>query len=135
MTTTDIVSAIFAEARALQDEALRLLEQGDIRNAAENSWLAVKRATNALILARTGEEPETTHDTTGGLLWLVPADKAVDPLVDTYAVYHGYLHQECFDLGLCDPESEAERYIRETAEYIDAAEALAPGRAGNIGKV
>ena len=131
MTTTDMVSAIFAEARVLQDEALRLLEQGDLRNAAENSWLAVKRATNALILARTGEEPETTQDTSTALLWLVHADKAVDPLDESYAVYHVYLHQDCFNLGLCEPESAAEQCIRETAQYIDDAAALAHCRGGN----
>ena len=131
MTTTDLASAAFAEARVLQDEALRLLEQGELRNAAENSWLAVKRATNALILARTGQEPETTRDTTTALLWLVHADKAVEPLDESYAVYHVYLHQDCFNLGLCDPDSEAERYIRETAQYIDDADALAHCRGGN----
>lgn len=131
MTTTDVVSDIFAEARELKDEALRLLEQGDLRNAAESSWLAVKRATNALILGRTGEEPETTRDTTTALLWLVHADKAVDPLDESYALYEGYLHHECFDLGLCEPGSMAELYIQETAQYIDDAEALAHCRAGN----
>lgn len=131
MTTTDMVSAIFAEARELQDEALRLLKQGDLRDAAENSWLAVKRATNALILARTGQEPETTRDTTTALLWLVHADKAVEPLDESYCIYLECLHHECFDLGLCEPGSLAERYIRETAQYIDDAAALAHCRGGN----
>ena len=35
------------------------------------------------------------------------------------------LHGECFYLGLCDPVSITERRIRETADYIDDAEALA----------
>lgn len=38
-TTTDRISAIFADARAVHDDALRLLEAGDIRDAAEKAWL------------------------------------------------------------------------------------------------
>ena len=131
MTTTDVVSNIFAEARALQDEALRLLEQDDLRNAAESSWLAAKRATNALILARTGQEPETTRDASYGLRLLSLSDEAVEPLVDDYYLRLGYLHQDCFDLGLCGPASVAGWCIRETAQYIDDAAALAHCRGGN----
>ncbi len=37
------------------------------------------------------------------------------------------LHGNCFYLGLCDPVDTAERRIRETADYISDAEALAYG--------
>ena len=56
MLATDRVSAIFADARAVHADALRLLESGDIRDAAEKAWCAAKRATDGLILARTGTE-------------------------------------------------------------------------------
>ena len=56
MLETDRSREIMADARSLQREAVRLLEQGDIRDAAEKAWCATLRATNALILARTGEE-------------------------------------------------------------------------------
>ena len=56
MLATDRVPAIFADARSLHVEALQLLEAGDIRDAAEKAWCATKRATDALILARTGTE-------------------------------------------------------------------------------
>ena len=46
---------------------------GKIRNAAEKAWGATKRATSALILARTGEEPETG----AGLRMLASLDEAV----------------------------------------------------------
>ena len=56
MTTgTDRIQAIFQDARELQADALEMLAQGRIRNAAEKAWGATKRATDALILARTGE--------------------------------------------------------------------------------
>ena len=61
MTTrnaTDRVQAVFQDARALQADALEMLAQGRIRNAAEKAWGATKRATDALVLANTGEEPE-----------------------------------------------------------------------------
>ena len=60
MTTR--IEAIFQDARELQGDALEMLAQGRIRNAAEKSWGATKRATDALILARKtgGEEPERT---------------------------------------------------------------------------
>ena len=57
MTLTADVSVIFAAARQVHADALERLAQGDIRDAAEKAWLATLRATNALILAHTGEEP------------------------------------------------------------------------------
>jgi len=53
MLTTDQVTAIFDDARGVHADALRLLEAGDVRDAAEKAWCATKRATDALILART----------------------------------------------------------------------------------
>ena len=56
MTTgTDRIQAIFDDARELQADALEMLAQGRIRNAAEKAWGATRRATDALILSRTGE--------------------------------------------------------------------------------
>ena len=52
---TDRVQEIFQDARVLQAAAVERLDQGDIRDAAEKAWGATKRATDALILARTGK--------------------------------------------------------------------------------
>ena len=60
MTLTADVSVIFAAARQVHADALERLAQGDIRDAAEKAWLATLRATNALIMAHTGEEPLKT---------------------------------------------------------------------------
>ena len=55
MTTgTDRIQAIFEDARVLQADALEMLALGKIRNAAEKAWGATRRATVALVLARTG---------------------------------------------------------------------------------
>ena len=66
MVATDRVRAFFADARGLQADALEMLTQGRTRNAAEKAWETTKRATDALVLARTGEEPERTPETGAG---------------------------------------------------------------------
>ena len=53
-TTTDRVSELFADARILYDDALEMLAQRRLRNAAEKAWGATKRSTDAMVLARTG---------------------------------------------------------------------------------
>ena len=59
MASTDRVNFLFADGRALYDDAIEMLDQGKIRNAAEKAWGATKRATDALVLARHGEEPQS----------------------------------------------------------------------------
>ena len=49
MVATDRVRAPFADARDLHADALEMLAQGRIRNAAEKAWGATKRATDALV--------------------------------------------------------------------------------------
>ena len=125
MLATDRVPAIFADARAVHADALRLLEAGDIRDAAEKAWCATKRATDALILARTGTEPEISSDTSRGLLMLAGEDSNVSSLVGRYYSRQGILHGTCFYLGICEPATEVHRRIFQTADYINDAESLA----------
>ena len=125
MVATDRVSAIFADARAVHADALRLLRAGDIRDAAEKAWCATKRATDALILARTGEEPELSPDTSRGLVRLAAEDNAISSLVGRYYSRQGHLHGTCFYLGICEPASEVHRRILQTADYISDAARLA----------
>ena len=126
-TRTNRIEEIFADARVLQADALEMLAQGRIRNAAEKAWGATKRATDALVLARTGEEPERTPETGHGLGILASLDEAVRAarLQARYYSRQVTLHGLCFYNGLCDPIEDTERRIRETADYIDDAERLA----------
>ena len=124
MVATDRIKEIFADAKVLQDDALRRLEQGDIRDAAEKAWCATKRATDALVLARTEEEPERTPATSRMLNILASQDQRVRSLVGRYYSRMGALHGDCFYLGLCEPTDETERRIRQTIDYIQDAEAL-----------
>ena len=126
-TRTDRIAIIFQDARDLQADALEMLALGKVRNAAEKAWGATKRATDALELARTGEEPERTPETGAGLRMLASLDPVVRRarLVRRYHSRQVVLHGECFYNGLCDPLDETERRIRETTGYIDDAERLA----------
>ena len=125
MLTTDRVTAIFDDARGVHADALRLLEAGDIRDAAEKAWCATKRATDALILARTDEEPHISSETTRGLGTLAAEDQSVRGLRRRYFSRQSELHGACFCLGSCEPLDEVERRIRQTADYINDAERLA----------
>lgn len=117
-------AAIFADAWVLYNDAIEQLDHGKLRNAAEKAWGATKRATDALILARTGELPETTALTSRGLRQLGDQSSEVERLVGRYYTRISHLHGECFYNGMCDEEN-TERRIRETSVYIHDAEGLA----------
>lgn len=125
MTATSIrdrVAELFADARQVHAQAMGRLEAGDIRDAAEKAWCATKRATDAIILARTGEEPRTTARTTDQLDAFVDREPAARTLLGRYYSRLGQLHGACFYDARCNPQTE--RRIRETASYIDDAENL-----------
>ena len=126
MTTTSIrdrVDELFADAREMYDQAIERLDHGDIRDAAEKAWCATKRATDAIILARTGEEPVTIAVTTNNLDSLARRDPDTRQLQGRYYSRIHNLHGMCFYAGFCNDQTE--RRIRETAAYIDDAEVLA----------
>ena len=125
MVTTDRVTEIFADARAVHADALRLLAAGDVRDAAEKAWCATKRATDALILARTGVEPEQSPETTRRLIRLSRVGDALGPLIGRYFTRQGHLHGACFYMGECEPVDEVERRIRQTADFVADAARLA----------
>ena len=125
MLDTDRVAAGFQDAWVLYADALEELARDKIRNAAEKAWGATKRATDALILARTGEEPPTTALTSQGLRALASEGSGVENLVGRYYTRIGFLHGECFYNGMCQPVEDTERRIRETDDYIRDAQELA----------
>ena len=102
-TETDRIQAIFQDARDLQADAL--------------------------VLARTGEEPERSSESSTGLRVLESLDLEIRRarLVRRYYTRQGHLHGDCFYAGLCEPIEETERRIRQTTAFIDDAEQLAAG--------
>lgn len=126
MATVDADAVqVFTEARRMHESALRRMAAGDIRDAAEKAWCAAKRATDGLILARTGEEPRRSTETGSGLRALERQEPEAGSLRARYYERQGALHGECFYIGLCEPVEGIERLIRETADYIDDARRLA----------
>ena len=128
MTTISIrdrVAELFTDARQVQSQAIERLDAGDLRDAAEKAWCATKRATDALILAQTGVEPQISSDTTRGIALLAQNSDAADSLLKRYFTRQSHLHGACFYLGVFEPFAEVERRIRQTADYITDAENLA----------
>ena len=127
MTTTSAdPTPIFADARRMHAAALQRLASGDIRDAADKAWCAAKRATDALILVRTGQLPPKSPDTTRSLLRLAQDHPEIRGLLGDYTTRRDVLHGDCFYTGLCEPADAIERLIRETANFIHTAENLAP---------
>ena len=85
---------------------------------------ATKRATDALVLAREGEEPQPAGQARRALLRLSALDPAFDILQGQYHTRAGLLHVNCFYDGNCEQEQEMAGLIRATTEYIDLAERL-----------
>ena len=114
----------------MYESALERWDAGDVRDAAEKAWCATLRATNALLLARTGEEPLKTPETSGRLDQLARIEPTVRGLVGRYYSRQQRLHGDCFYSGIMEYADEIERRIRETIGYIRDAEALAFGVQG-----
>ena len=125
MQRPERVSFLFADARELYADALEQLALGKPRNAAEKAWGATKRATDALIVARTGHEPGNSGLTRRELSRLRHRDPALVPLRKAYNDRQDFLHGQCFYRGECSPEDKVIYHIRATADYIQAAERLA----------
>ena len=124
-TTTDRVSELFADAQALYDDALEMLDQGRIRNAAEKAWGATKRSTDAMVLARTGREPQSAGQARRALLQLSSRGSEFDSFQGRYNTRSALLHVNCFYDANCEPEEEMTALIRATDSYIQNAITLA----------
>ena len=127
MTTVEAnAEGIFADARLMRDAALTQMAAGDIRDAAEKAWRSTVRATEALVLARTGQGPGTSTMAGRRLQALVAADPSLWDLRTRYSDRQATLHGECFYHGYCQPVV-TERLISETSDFIQDAERLAQG--------
>lgn len=124
MTTTETnPDLIFANARLMHTATLDRMAAGDIRNAAEKAWCATLRATEALVLAHTGQPPTTSTAAGRRLRFLAETDSSLENLSLRYSHRQAVLHGECFYHEYCQPVV-TERLIRETPDYIRDAESL-----------
>ncbi len=124
-TTTDRVTELFSDARVLYSDALEMLAQDRIRNAAEKAWAATKRSTDAMVLARTGREPQSAGGARRALLRLSSNAPGIDRFQCQYNTRSELLHVNCFYDGNCEPEAEMTELILATDSYIQDAENLA----------
>ena len=125
MQQPDRVAAVFADAWSLYAEAIEILDMGKHRIAAEVAWGATKRATDALVLARTGREPTGTGQTSRGINNLARVEPGFALLRARFRRRIGTLHGKCFYLGDCPAPGLLVLLIRETNAYIRQAESLA----------
>ena len=121
MPNTERGQYLIADAWSLHADALEMLAQGRIRNAAEKAWGATKRATDALILERTGREPKRTSQTSGGLKALSRQNAEFRELRARYIDRVAKLHANCFYNGICEPANIITGLILDTAGYISDA--------------
>ena len=128
MTTVEANAAnIFSDARLMRDAALSQMAVGDIRDAAEKAWCATVRATEALVLVRTGQGPGTSTMAGRRLRSLSHKEPSLSDLRRTFFDRQVALHGECFYHDYYVPEEPEEivGLVNETAEYIREAERLA----------
>ena len=125
MTTVESNAVrIFADARRMGDASVERMAAGDIRDAAEKAWCATVRATEALVLVRTGQAPATSTAAGRRLKSLSESDQSLRELRRSYLERQDVLHGECFYHDYCQPVV-TERLIRETSEFIRDAERMA----------
>ena len=124
-TTTDRISELFADAQSLYEDALEMLSQDRLRNAAEKAWGATKRSTDAMVLAHTGQEPQSAGQARRALLRMRNDGPNFGAFHGEYSIRSELLHVNCFYDGNCEPEAEMTDLIRATDSYIQDAINLA----------
>ena len=125
MTLSNRATFLIADAWSLHEDAQEMLVQGRLRNAAEKAWGATKRATDAVILERTGREPGTSGITYRGIRGLRHQNPDLESLANRYSQRMQDLHGSVFYDGILDPQEPIVRDINATADYIRDAERLA----------
>ena len=125
MLQPERVAFLLADARGLYDDALEMLEQDRLRNAADKAWCATKRATDALILARTGDEPRTSEETTRMIRQLRVQDPSLEPLRVGYGSRHALLLDTALYDGILEPAEDIIRDVHTTIDFIQDAEQAA----------
>ncbi len=127
MLRSERAQFLINDAWSLHRDALEMVQQGRLRNAAEKAWGATKRATDALILERTGREPVTTGITYRSIRGLRHQSAGLESLANRYSQRMQDLHGSCFYDGILGPEDPIVRDIEATADYVRDAGRLAGG--------
>jgi len=125
------VEELVKDAESLYQEALKDVEAGRVRKAAENAWAATVRATEALLISRKRdyESIKWPGPRRYELDRLSVEEKAVDVMriPERYGSRETFLHGSCFYEGVCEPRS-TERRIYETIDYIEDVKKIVYGK-------
>lgn len=116
-----------AEAEVLMKDAEDMIAKAikemevDVRNAAEKAWAATVRATDALVLAKTGTKPKVMSERRRKLGELILKEPGIDEakIWDRFHSRSDVLHGSCFYEGICEPRELIKKKIVETRGYIE----------------
>ena len=133
MLQTNTVNELFQTAHQHHAQALDLLEQGQLRDAAAQAWQAALTATNALILSRTGQAPADLREANVLMQQFAQDNPSQRPLLTHYNLLRDFLlHQDgLYDFssilagGIAVDIRDAGAYLREVEKL-----AAAPPRPG-----
>ena len=134
MLKTERVAYLFKEARATSSDSLERLDDAakhwdrrELLRSAERAWDAATKATNALIMAHIGIEPEPhgENDTYGLLSKLAVESPGCKELKGQYTDFSVFLYDLVICNGNLDPLEITIHDIRQTADYIAECERLA----------
>ena len=108
------------DAEDMIGKAIKEMEV-DIRNAAEKAWAATVRATDALVLAKTGTKPKVMSERRRKLGELILKEPEIDEakIWDRFHSRSDVLHSSCFYEGICEPKELIKKKIVETRDYIE----------------
>ena len=121
------VETLLRDAEDLYQEALKELEAGKLRKAAENAWGATAKATDALLYARAKVEVVRGLGRTKELFKLARRDTEVEALMlaKEYNNRIVNLHGYCFYEGIYEiPDVDLKKLIVETGKYIENVKKL-----------
>ena len=117
--------ALMQDAREMQGEAVRMMDAGDWRDAADKGWLAARNATAALVWEVTGVHNQTSTQINAGLRRLARERRGeYEELSRLYSKFGQYLHSQAFYNGFYH-EDLPDIVRGDVAEYIRRAEGLA----------
>jgi len=114
------VEDLVKDAEDMISKAMKEMET-DIRDAAEKAWAATVRATDALVLAKTGFKPKVMSERRTKLGELILKEPGIDEarIWDRFHSRSDVLHGSCFYEGICEPKELIKKKIVETRDYIE----------------
>ena len=138
MYRNEKVAGLFTEAHATYAEAMEVLEEADklwdremLRKSAKKTWDAALKATNALIIARTGEEatPDDDKWTYDGLMRLVWENREKNQDLKSVKGHYAVISADIYEAVVVERNVEPVYLlihdIRQAADYIRECERLA----------